>query len=599
MTGLPLTARSPAAEPVCRAIRAGGGLRALAAGGAILAVAVTACVLRLVGLDAPFESSDQAEMPRAILYGLGLRDIAVHAYGPMIAAMNRLAAMIAGLLHLPMTETAFRWPIALTGLLQVPATWALVVRLRRGHAEALTAAAFCAILPTMVADARCTWAWGYLTLWVLLGTIAMCSTLAWFDGRRPIHLAIAGTALAGHLLSNCFSAGLPAALLIAWWRMLGGTDPRDARRAARPRAVHLVVGFLAPCLLALCVMAGVWVRTGGGPLGRLLVKHRSGTLGLAWDRPAELLSILTSQLGYLFAPLVIAALLAAVHGILMRRRLSLPAVWALAGLAPLLASDYDRIGYPGAYFIEVLYAAGLVVIAGVFDLRRRWADRPKPRAAVMLLLAAALAHMATGSIDDNLGRGVLHRWTGIANGWADHERDTGIKAAGWYVRRHVPPDAVVLCLHTNRGMEAPVAEFYCGRTVLAGHDLPEPLLGDVLAAFGPRSDVIVAEARHEHLLTTPADFEPVAVFERAGRRVRVVYARRDLRLEHLTASTAAINRLYDQQCAPRRVPVPLERFEGCRPLLQSYRDTLKSLKQGFGRTAFPAGTPEEKHEPSD
>jgi len=599
MTGLPLSAGSPAAAPVCGAIRAAGRLRTAAAAGAILAVAVAACGLRLTGLDAPFESSDQAEMPRAIQYAFGLRAIAVHAYGPMIAALAHLAAATTGLLGWPMTEAACRWPVALVGLLQVPATWALVVRLRRGHAEALAAAAFCAVLPTMVADARCTWAWGYLTLWVFLGTIAIWSTLAWFDGRRPIHLALAGTALAGHLLSNCFSAGVPAALLVAWWRMLHGTDPRDGRRAERSRAAHFAAGFLAPCLLALSFMAVVWIRTGGGPPGRLMLKHRSGTLGFAWDRPAELAAVVTSQVGYLFALLLAGAAIAAVLGISGRRRLSLPAVWALAGFAPLLASDFSRIGYPGAYFIEFLCAAGLAVIAGVFDLRRRWAGRPALRAAVTLLLAAALAHMSIGSIDDNLGRGALRRWTGIACGWAGTDRDTGIKAAGWYVRRHVPPNAVVLCLHTNRGMEAPVAEFYCGRAVLAGRDLPEPLLGDVLAAFAPHSDVVVAEARHQHLVETLADFEPVAVFEHSGRRVRVVFARRGLELEHVSAPTGEINRLYDRQYAPRRVPVPLETFEGCRPLLLHYRDTLKSLKQGFGRPAVPAGTREENHEPSD
>lgn len=395
-----------------------------------------ALFLRAWDVGAPFESSDQACMPHEIRHSYGIKWVFAHRYGPAISLLLRGTAEIYSRLGLPMRESSYRWPVILVSIAQVVMTYPLLRRMRCGYKTSLAGALCCALLPTAVTDARFTWAWGYLTVWTCTGMVALWATLAYFDDRRPWQLGLAGCALLVHCLSNCWSFGLPVTLAVAWWWTLKGQKAArtDSVPHKRLSVYHTMIAFVLPCLIAVVFILGVWWWTHGGPLGRLLAKHQSGTAGLNLDQLTRWPNIWISQLGYVFGVIAAAGLLLGSLQCWYRDRRGLLAVWALTAMAPMiLLADWDHVGYVAAYFIDSVYAAGLLGIIVLAALYRRLANYPKAQGATILFSAAAIAHLGIGTVDDSLNGGKVTAFTGIQNGWARLERNSGIKAASWYV----------------------------------------------------------------------------------------------------------------------------------------------------------------------
>ncbi|HSW47412.1 MAG TPA: hypothetical protein VLM89_17750, partial [Phycisphaerae bacterium] len=289
-------------------------------------------------------------------------------------------------------------------------------------------------------------------------------------------------------------------------------------------------------------------------------------------------------------------------------RKRLLAIWAWLGLLPVwLLADWDRIGYPAAYFIETSYAAGLLAALLVCDVYRRLAEHPVARTCVVAVGCLALAQTALGTADDCIGSGSFSRWTGIANKPAELRHDIGAKAAGWYVRRHVPIDAAILCLHDNKGMETSVAEYYLGRRVLAGFDMKAETLPAILAAMKDTADVVIVDARHRELIeatnhakatgrlrtsgasqtratqehggpSPPYHYHRVCVIREGDKPIRFIYARPGLGLPEIDIQTAQANRQYDESYRPRRVPIPLPAAGGFDAKLRQYQKVCAQLR---------------------
>ena len=594
---------------------------------ALVAAAALAVFLRGWDIAIPYASGDQAVLGYAVRHSYGVRWLLDRNYGPVTETLNRAFAALLSAAGIPMSEATDRLPAMLVGLAQVAVTYPLLRRMRCFPIEAAAGTAVAAALPVLVTDSRLTWAWGYLSIWLLAGTIALWATLAYLDDRRPWQLALAGASLLTHCLSNVYSFALPATLILLWAGALRNKNvgqvvrrpPADGSPAAflqphdtrgrstlrlrlcndlpyeekaghafsvRERILapavgfrHAAIGLVGPCTAALAVIAACWWWTGHGQIGHLLVKQQRGTAGLQLDQIARLPAMWATHFGYLFGLAAAAALMT--YSFAGGSRKQLLAIWAWLGLLPVwLLADWDRIGYPEAYFIETAYAAGLLGAILIVDACRRLPARALPRYVLAALGVLAFAQMAIGTADDCLGQGHLATLTGIANKPAELRHDIGAKAAGWYVRTCVPADAIILCLHDNKGMEASVAEYYLGRRVLAGYDQPADTLPALLAAMCDDVDVVIVDADREPLLAAAPRFTRVCTIRDRGRPIRYVYARPAMSLPQVDEDVRGLDQAYDCCYRPTRVPIPLPAAAGFERCLSKYQNVCKTLKHG-------------------
>lgn len=564
--------RLPAAIPPAPALTRDQTAGRLAALSPLLGILVIAVALRVWALGVPFASSDQVSMPHLLRHSYGLKWIIAHSYGPTVPLLLRSIAQVQSWLGIPIGEAASRWPIALLSTGQVVIAYALARRLWFSRNESLLAALLCALLPPLVTDAH--YAWGYLTTWLLLGSLALWATLAYIDKKKTWLLVLAAASTLGHCLSNCFAFGVPATLLVIWLLTI--------RRADRQRGQVLrnaALGFLIPCLLAAAVILACWMATDQGQIGRLIAKQNAGATSWSPNHLLAWSAVWLRQVGYLFAiPLVgglVFGITMACHG----RRTGLLALWASLAALPIAAlCNPSGIGYPGAYLMESVFAGSLLAVAFMSWLRSRLAPYRPAGTVFAVFCAATVCHLSIGAADATFAGSRLRDWTNVTTGWGSTSPDTGIKAAGWYIREHVPLDAVVMPLHTNRGMEAPVAEYYLGRRVIAGMDVKPAHVPLLLTEMAPHVDVIIAEPQQRDLLTAIPDFVPVCTFANEGRPVRLVLARPALGLPAKTLNTADINPQYDRQYTPRRVPLPLPQSARHEATIVRYWETLRKLK---------------------
>ncbi|NLX14770.1 MAG: hypothetical protein GXY44_14125 [Phycisphaerales bacterium] len=549
---------------------------------AAVAIGLVAVWLRFWNISATFESSDQAAMAYLVRHSFGFRWIFAHDYGPVLPVIHLIVAGFCRLAGWPMGEAVARLPMALLGLVQVAATIALMRRLGRSWVEGLLAAAVCAVLPPLVAGGH--YPWGYNTIWLLTGTLALWATLSWIDEPRRRWLLLAAVALALHCLSGLYSLALPLTLLLAWGgrrqqpESITSSAATAADRPPAKRMVGFLMGFVFPCLFALVVIAVSWYQTGGGQVGRLLGKTEMGTLGWHPEQILQLPELWVSQLGYIYGLVAAAGLL---HGAILlcrRRREGLLAFWAFVGLLPLLLlARWDRIGYPAHYFYEVIYPSTLL---GVVLLAAMWRAANRTWRGVAIVAAGlSLGQLALGSAGVCLPGTPFRTWTGIATGWGNVRPDSGAKAAGFYVREHVPEETIILALHTNDGMELPVAEYYLGRKVLADYVLPPAAASRLVNQFHPTVDVFIVEAEQAGLVETLPEFRRVATFDRDGEMVRLIYARRSLALPEVRDEITRCNALYDERYRPRRVPLPLPAPDHFLTVLERYQEAVRNCKE--------------------
>ncbi len=559
------------------------------------AIGAVALALFTWGVTVSFETSDQAAMAYLVQHNFGVKWFFAHEYGPVLPVLQRSWGELLTGLGFLLQEWTFRLPIVLLSLIQVGLTYPLMRRLRCSQLEALLGTAFCAVLPEMVSNAH--YAWSYLTIRMLCGTIALWATLVFFDTRHQKYLALAGIAVFAHCVSGAYAMALPTTLIAAWAVMLFQNS--QPRKEGKPFAINkplvrsAVTGFVLPCIMAALLIIFCWVWTGRGQIGHLLHKQNMDGAGFCFAQLIEFSKLWIQQLGYLMAILSIGGLL---YGIIKLRhgfrpsssvafglgpdsRRSLLLVWCILGVLPVaLLVKCENIGYAGYYLFEAVYPATLLVVMGIAALHRRWSKHCRRKTAILFIGGATFLQLAIGSADACLGNGSLQKYTGVNVPWGSIRPDTGIKAAGWYIRRHVPEQAMILSLHTNKGMELPVAEYYCGRKVLAGYELTPAMLPSLVTEFRDRVNVIITPADQAHIVETHTSFQPVFTAMKDGRPVRKIYAPPSSALPVVTREVASLNQAYDRSCLPRQVPTPLPAPKGFLKTLDCYQTFVKRLK---------------------
>ena len=558
-------------------------------------ILVLATVLFSFGIGTTYESSDQAGMAYMVRHNYGFKWLFTHKYGLLLPLGQRTWAELLSRLHWPLAEASARWPAVMIEVAQVAVTFFLLRRLRASRLEALVGMTCVAILPTSVANAH--YPWNHAGLWVLTGSAALWAVLAYLDDRRRWQMLLAAALLFAHCISSGYAMALPVTLMILWLHHLHGRDgetsPGSQPLWRSPRRGDVVAAFLVPCLLALCVIGFSWYWTGMGQIGMMLSKRAHGFTGLQCAQILFLPRVWCTQFGYLFGPVAGAGLL---WGILRARRgrlfnprasstadadlrRGLLVVWTLLSLIPVVGLvNWRGIGYPGAYLVESVYCCTLLAVMMITCLYRRFAESVPARVLFASIAGLAFIHMALGCVDSCLGGGRIRAFTGVVAEWGSVRPDTGAKAAGCYVRKYLPMDAVVMPLHTNTGMEIPVAEYYMGRQVLASYDLRPEVIPSMVHAMSARVDVFICEPRDRDLVESIGGFELACSLTREGRTVRLIYARPKWPLPQGAVDVAALNAEYDQSFIPRHVPIPLTAPQGFERLLVEYQGVLRQLK---------------------
>lgn len=542
----------------------------------VFVVTSLAAGLRFWECNAVLATSDQVAMAYLVRHGYGVRWIFAHDYGPVLPALMVAWTHLLAWFDCPIGDAAIRFPIALIGVAQVPLTFALLGRMNCSRLTCWAGAVACAVLPSLVTDAH--YPWGYQSVALFCGTVSLWALLAWLDERRGWQLAVSMAFLCLHCLSGVDTYAVPAIMGVLWWWAL-----RPGEERARPVTWRqALVGYVTPLLLAAAVALFSLKWTGAGELGRWLHKADKGTFGLHFEQFLQLPVLWCRQFGPVFGLITVVALFIVGDGLFKRRREALLAVWAGLIIVPYtLLADWGRIGWPQHYLTQACFAAALL---GTIWLAGLYRARIFPRWLIAMVAAIALAQMGIGDIAISQPSAVLATISGTRTGWGNVAADTGIKAAGYYVREYVPASCRVMSLHAQDGMELTVAEYYCGRRMLASYDLPEEWVTPLWERMQSYADVVVVDAAHAHRLVA-SNFRCVCTLRSRGDVVRMVFARPELDLPPRDKEVAVYNAAYDQSYTPHELPIPLATPRDYDEARRRYGEVLAELRTRHVLTA--------------
>lgn len=583
--------------------------------GGILAVAVlVAFALRTYRTDVPFHTGDYAALPYMVSHWYGVSWIVAHIHGALLPAIVWLFARGAVAVGLVMNETMWRLPLALVGTVHVPVTYLLMRRFGAGRWIAIMASGIAAVLPSLASDAR--YPWGYETLAVCVGSLAIWAWLRDLDystrGSRWLAGGLLGVYLVSHLVIHAVPLVIAAAALLVVGR-------REAvRRLLRPSTV-------VPVLCAVAVVWFAFFRLNGGILGRMSRHVSHGTLDVGSSSVADIAHYWNHHMGPIWSTFCLAAVVVGLVLVARRDRRGLPALWAVLYVTPLmLLLDLSNIGRPTVYQLQGTYAASLAgcmflqILAGAAARQARslrapitthlWHRRPAgvvrgetptPQFNSGLFRAA----LRGGLIAFGLMIVGLHllgsvsnlfldcRWPSLT-GTVDYGRavaDPGFKAAGWYVRRHVPPDALILATHGVTGMEYPCATYYTGRHVAAAEDATYEQECRIIEAVRKDIDVAIVERRYLPMFTEQTGFTVPVRILRGSAPVLYVAARQGFAIPEMDVNIARANADYDRQCYLTRVPTMIRELPRTSAVNQTILALLRAEDAGLGSVVATAG----------
>jgi hypothetical protein len=561
----------PAAQP----IRAHSGPILLA----LVALTALALVLRTYRTDVPFQSGDHATMPYMVSCWFGVSWIIAHTYGPLLPAIVWPFAKAVVALGLVMDEAMWRLPLALIGTLQVPITYLLMQRLGGRPWTALLAAAYAAVLPLLACDARYTW--GYETLGLCVGSVAIWAWLRDLDQPTWFGRWLAGGLLGLYLLSHLTIHAVPLIIVAAVIMHLGFR--RGLRRLLQPAT-------LLPVALAAALTLYAYFGLDGGILGRMSHHTALGTLHPGAYTVSDLWHLARLLIGPVWAVFSAIAVIVGLVLIARRDRRGLPALWAAVYLAPLvMLLNVNNIGRPAGYQVQWVFAASCsacLLLQLLVERSTKW-TRPA-RAAIsacapifaVLIFAAHLLGSASNLFTDR-------RWP-MLTGTVDYGAavpDPGYKAAGWYVRAHVPANAVIFATHENVGLEYPTATYYTGRHVAAAEDTTYEQECRLIEAVTGDIDVAIVEPRYLARFAERGFDVPVSVM-RDGDAILYIAARPGYSIPAMDVEATDGNARFDKDFALQRVPTPVRQLSRTREVNRRIAGVLSADK--LERNAKPA-----------
>ena len=404
---------------------------------ALIAIAALAALLRLVGNNQPFPTSDHAEVAAIVSYfyprdmsSLGLNDASswnmltsVHGSLPLVIALISTSLIGIGGVHV--NEFWWNLPFVLASLLSVVASGVFVFRIA-GRRPAVIAALLITILPLHATISR-TSGLGHITLMFLCQLLTVWAFLTYVRSPTPQSASRAGITLAIALTVELFFPLLFALVGAVVW--IGASDQTITWSTRFFRTHRLLFNnrvMLLPLLvlifnLGLMVAYGRgWIDQGG--MAARLMQGSNRTPGLYivafWQNAA-----------FVVGPLACAILFAL--GLCLRPlkldERAIPLVWAAIYLVPFML--FTRANFYGYLLLGMApLALNAAIVLGDWLGQTRWS-----RAAALTTLAALVALMSLRSTSMIFGQDfgpVVGQ--GIAQGAI--YPDQGLKAAAGWVR---------------------------------------------------------------------------------------------------------------------------------------------------------------------
>jgi hypothetical protein len=511
-------------------------------------IIVLAVGLRLLWLrtDSTFQRTDEVMfvLNALRLSGFGAEDLFwtlafPWGYPVLVFILGALSAY--QWLGVAIRETTIVAPFAVVGGL---APWLLYRLMRRAFSRgvALTAALALAVLPSHIAQSRT------VAAWILAANLMMLTILlAWRyieRGRRADALAFSA-ALAIYLPSDNLAPGtlMLLAVMAVVWPSGALRERLHWARAVFVRPAVLVLPALSLGLLA--AVQVVFVVTGRPTYG-FLGHYLAGKVG----RGVHLEPVLTGLLDNLGPPLTGLVLFAAVLALIRPARCRhawVFVVWALCFALPtvLLIDPAGTLvsGYLTPLLIALLALGAAGFAAATTAAARAIGPRPARTAGAVVLIAffgvaMALVPSRIYALPFLVPPQPIGLWGGEI-----YDND-GAKTAGYWIRRHTPPGALVIS-----DLRLFVGKYYFHRPT-AGLERMEALRRRVgVVAVKPTS------RGRLHAAGWLEGFSLAATVMHEDRPVFLVYARGrvtpDSGMHHIapavTVTTAEFDRHFDRE----------------------------------------------------
>jgi len=437
------------------------------------AALVAGALLRLIGNNQPFPSSDHAEVaaivtffyPRnlaALVPSAGSSwNMLTNAHGTLPLLIAFVSSTLLGLAGVQLNEFWWNLPFVLIHLAGIALAAVLVRRLAGGWAGAI-AALLIALMPIHAVMSRASGV-GNMPLTFECQMLTLLCTLRYFEEPTPRRARQLSWALALNLLVELFfpllfvlvvCAGVLAVDHPSLWLRL-----RRARaRLFAPRVMLLpLLVVVYNFVLMLLEIAG-WTEQ-GGLAARLLSGSDRKTglyLGDFWANSSYVVGVA--------ALLILIALGLAQLPAARRMELrALPLCWSILYLVPFLAFTRPHVFEYFLLGLAPLILNAAIVLGGWLHERSwRW-----PAGATLALLVVLLSLRSLSMI---FGVDTIAlAGTGTANGAIFP--DQGLKAAAWWIRTRTAPDALIFA---DAAFEPYQLSYYTHRPFLALTDAEQP-----------------------------------------------------------------------------------------------------------------------------
>ncbi len=473
---------------------------------------IVGALLRLVGNDQPFPTSDHAEVaaiatffyprsPESLLpSSTSTWNILTGAHGVLSPLIGMVAGTLYGLLGIKITEFWWNFPFVLIHLLSIPLA-ALLARRLAGPAAGVSAALLVALLPIHASLSRASGV-GHTPLNFFFQLITLLSFLRYIEAPSSRRALLAGGALAANMLVDqlfpllfvlVYGVGVLAlpAPPRALWQRLGRA--RELVFAPRVMVLPLVVLCLILVLLTLYGMG--WTSSGG-----IATRLFAGS-----DRqPGIYLGAFVDNARYVAGTLALLVLcglgLVRVPALLRLEARGVTLFWALLYLLPFLV--FTR---PHVYELFMLGLAPLTVnaatVIGTWLHQGRWLPRVAGTVVLVLLvglfglrsLSMIFGIQVVGFVESGRVVGALYD-------------DQGLKAAGWWVRTHTGSDERVFA---DNAFEPYQLWYYLRRPFLGLTDAEQPEeVYRLLEDAEPLPSVYLVRPENEPLLRQYAPEQP-------------------------------------------------------------------------------------------
>jgi len=496
-----------------------------------LFLVIGAAVLRTTHLGFPFHSSDHAELAVRILRCPGYAWMSRELYGFLISFYVKLCASFVSALGIGLTEFWWRLPIAAVGSLQPALTYFFLRWLGCRRIGATAGAAFIAVLPIHVCNSR--YLWGYETLGIFCITGALWALIAFLKRPCPKLAVSASLALTLYLISHGYI--LPFAVcFLCLVAAFGGPGDRNVLKNFSigmeqivRRLIWLGPLFASPLLVS--------------PILHALRKKTH--LGLYVD---DHFADFVGNMGWVLCAVILATV---VVGILLKAiRTRATVFFAISGaayFAPLVFGTPPGITLAGSYLLMGTYL-WILCAAVVLDRLAARFRFPVMCAVVLCTVVTAWGAKDAAIFPEQNMVGTLLR---VRSAPGATPRDCGAKAAGYYVRKHVPTTSRVLAL--ARVLEPPNLFYYFGRNKFAFYDLTTEASIRKFEEMGNSVDVVICREAQRLAVEADGQFILRATVSNQRRPCMWIYSRENTPLPEKNLRTEKINRLFDLEFAPR------------------------------------------------